>query len=60
MELTEIDRRNDKLCTAVARLAAEHAEMAAFIKSALPFLKGVKICSVYQDGANLVDRVGRE
>lgn len=54
-----IQRRNAEVCAQLSRLAVEHAEMAAFIKSALPFLEDVKDCSVYQDGQLLLQKVAR-
>jgi hypothetical protein len=53
-----LDRKNAELCAAVAKLAVEHAEMAAFIKAALPFLKNAPAdCSVYEDAQHILKSV---
>lgn len=60
MEVTDLDRKNDQLCSDVAKMAAEHREMAQYIADALPFIKAApeaRKCSVYEDGQNLLKRV---
>ena len=56
----DVKKRNEALTQAVSILAAEHAAMAWWIKNALPLLskKARKECSVYEDGINLLERVG--
>lgn len=55
--MENLDLKNSQLCADVAKLASEHAQMAQYIKSALPFLKDVQKCSVYQDGQALLKKV---
>lgn len=41
----------------VVEMVKQHEEMARYLELALPFLRNVKSCSVYQDGQALLKKV---